>query len=637
MNATLESSTCPRCGASLADGSHIAGLCARCFSSSALDDHSGWLASTDLDDDSSAVWPVLQGWTITGVIGAGGMGRVYRAESTQDGTAGALKVLEGKWSRDPLVAARFEAEATALKLLHHENIVRVIDTGETNDGRFCLVMELVEGCDLGRLLRAEKLSPERAVSIFLKVCDATAFAHAQGFAHRDIKPANILVGKDGMVKLADFGLAKDFGSDPGNITMIGGLTASTDHFGSAYYVAPERILGDRASGQSADIYALGVLLYHLLTGQMPLGRYTPISQLAQLPRAFDDIIGSALEADPAHRIQSVTTMQQAVVSAWASHLSGTHRIKKKRTLVTFAATFVVLMLAAIAGAMWQQRRMALPSAPVYADPASATTSAPWENSLGMKFVPVPEIGLLFSIWETRRRDAEPFIDAERGVLFGGWRASYKTPANSKAKALYMLGPNRRLVQGATWDSPGFEVTPEHPAFYFSVREAQRYCLWLTWKERGEGRLKPGQNYRLPTVREWLIACGGEDATVRPGNVAGTEVKDSRWPLDWPTLDQADAFPRLAPVGSFPPEAHGLFDLSGNVCEWAAETVEADTDPLLMTDMRLMGPAFNDGLESQLTFRHFRPIPPSPRYPNIGFRIVLDYKADAPEPDHRAEN
>lgn len=118
-----------------------------------------------IDEPSSSddeTLPVVIGWRITGLLGAGGMGRVFRAECDDDGRIGALKILDARWSHDPVIAARFEAEASALRQLDHEHIVRALDTTESGDGRFCLVMEFVDGCDLGRLLRAEKLAPERA-------------------------------------------------------------------------------------------------------------------------------------------------------------------------------------------------------------------------------------------------------------------------------------------------------------------------------------------------------------------------------------------------------------------------------------------------------------------------------------------
>ncbi len=187
---------CPRCGAVLPS---INGLCATCLARGALDDDSGWLIHSTARLGHGGDEPSVEGWRILGTLGAGGMGRVFQAESDANGTQAAIKVLDQRWSDDPAMVARFQNEARLLQSLDHPNIVRLIESMETDDGRLCLVTELVQGCDLGRLLRAEKLSHERAFEIFDKVCAAVRHAHEHGLVHRDLKPSNILVGRGGEV------------------------------------------------------------------------------------------------------------------------------------------------------------------------------------------------------------------------------------------------------------------------------------------------------------------------------------------------------------------------------------------------------------------------------------------------------
>lgn len=618
--------SCPRCGSSTVSVD-LGGLCAPCFSRSALDADTGWLVTSGHESEADDSLPTVPGWTITGILGAGGMGRVFRAESVKDGSPGAVKVLESRWSRDPLMAARFEAEAHALMKLHHPHIVRVLETNETDDGRFCLVMELVEGCDLERLLRAEKLASERAVDIFGKVCSAVAHAHEQGFAHRDIKPANILTAHDGMVKLADFGLAKDIG--PGSGSTIGAFTGTTENFGTAYYLAPERILSPKSAGPPADIYALGVLLYHLLAGQMPLGNYTPVSQITGLPTAFDRSIANALEADPVKRTASANTLAHEVSAAWQQHLHGAHRTQKWRRIRIVAAGIVLAAITATAGAIWQKQHMAPPPPPVFAKPMNATREQPWENSLGMKFVPVPGTRVLFSIWEARRRDVEPFIMAERSLLSSAWRAaSAKRAKETVLSNFYILDAGGKLAPVGGWNNLGYAVSPDHPACFFTVFEARRFCDWLTWKEVTEGRLKPWQRYRLPENAEWQTAAGGPGAQPRAGNVAGPEARDDRWPQAWRTFEERDPFPRSAPVGSFPAEPFGLYDISGNMAEWVSDDAENDNE----AKVRLRGAAYHDGTPAAVNFGFPRALPNKMRLPVIGFRIVLDWQEDEEEKD-----
>jgi len=622
---TASVAACPRCGLTTADAT-IGGLCPRCLARGGLEPTTGWLVSTTTG--ATEDWPTLDGWRITGVLGAGGMGRVFQGELRTDGTPGALKVLDARWSQDPQAAARFESEIEALWRLEHPNIVRVIEITETDDGRLCLVMDFVDGCDLGRLLRAERLPPERAVEIFRKVCAAVMHAHERGVIHRDIKPANILVGGDGTVKLADFGLAKDVAADAGGASPVGGLTGTTDQFGTAYYIAPERFQRGAAAGKPGDVFALGVLLYHLLAGRMPLGKFTPLSKLTGLPAAIDRIVARALEADPAQRTATVAELDRAVGAMWDEHLAGTGRVRRWKRIRT-AAIIVFCTVATAATGAWWQRHRTKPAPPiVFAPAASATTEKPWENSLGMKFVPVPGTRVLFSLWETRRRDCEPYIQADF-VNAKSWRADELARMRKRAGGSVLKPDDEgNLVPNGTWADPGFPVTPDHPAGGIGIRDAQRYCLWLTWKEVGEGRIQPGQRYRLPTNAEWLAACGGENATPRPGNLAGPEARIDKWPDKFATLARSDPFPRSAPVGSFPPELHGLYDISGNVTEWTLDEDESTASRATRSEGQLRGPSWLDRSEENIRFSFTRRPWYAAHLPNIGFRVVLELAPDA---------
>lgn len=616
MNAAGEAKACPRCGAGHAS---IKGLCPACVARGAAD----WLAAPMVQSDGGEL--SIPGWRITGTLGAGGMGRVFQAESEHDGVLAAIKVLDAKWSRDPVMAARFEGEAAMLRRLEHPNIVRLLDTTETEDGRLCIVMELVGGCDLGRLLRAEKLQPARAAELFRKICAAVEHAHAEGFIHRDIKPSNILVGADGTVKLADFGLAKEL--DGEGATAIGGLTATTDQFGTAYYLAPERMIPGAECGPQADVYALGVLLYHLLTGRMPLGKYSPPSEFTGLPAMLDRIVSNALEANPSRRTASVKELRIAFEKVWSEHLAGASRARKWKRVAFAAASLIAAIAAVAAGAWWQRERMS-PKPVVFADPASASLERPWANSLGMKFVPVPGTKVLFSIYELRRMDAQPFVDVNRNTFGEPWQAfeSERRQAAIKRSIPSLTLPDGSPV-GNSWEDMGWPTTPEHPATLLSLGDAERYCLWLTWREQAEGRLKPNQHYRLPTNEEWLTAAGGPDAPPRPGNVAGPEARVDGWPESLPTLEKADPFPRTAPVGSFPVELYGLYDISGNVSEWTLDPGDS-TDDATRKTAHLRGACFGDGSVEKTAASYLRPIRIRARFRTAGVRLVLDYAPKA---------
>jgi hypothetical protein len=253
----------------------------------------------------------LTGTTIAGVslverIGAGGMGTVYRAR--RDGAEVAIKVLRPGFGADrAAMLARFAREAEALRRLAHPRVVRFLDHGQGGEAPY-IVTELVEGRDLAAVLAERRLTLAEIVELFGQVCDGVAAAHAAGIVHRDLKPANILVGKDG-VKVADFGLAQ-LGVD----VSIPTLTRTNVAMGTFHYLAPEQCKDARAVDHRADVWALGVILYEMLTGELPVGSFAPPSANGPpgCDRRVDAIVRRALAPDPAARYGSVDELARDV-------------------------------------------------------------------------------------------------------------------------------------------------------------------------------------------------------------------------------------------------------------------------------------------------------------------------------------
>jgi serine/threonine-protein kinase len=197
---------------------------------------------------------------IDGTLGRGGMAVVYLAHDTKLGRPVAVKVLADHGVEDDAFRARFAREARIAAGLTHPNVVQVFDVGE-EEGRPFIVMEYVEGETLGDELRRERrLQPARVIDVARQCCAGLACAHAAGLVHRDIKPQNLLVTADGTVKIADFGVAHAL--DGTRLTLTGSIV------GTARYLAPEQTMSTRVTG-AADIYALGVVMYELLTGRPP--------------------------------------------------------------------------------------------------------------------------------------------------------------------------------------------------------------------------------------------------------------------------------------------------------------------------------------------------------------------------------
>lgn len=255
---------------------------------------------------------LLPQYQIESLIGRGGMGAVYKGRQRALGRPVAIKLLPEALGRSGDFASRFAREAQLLASLSHPGILSIYDFGQTALGHSYFVMEYVAGTDLHAMMRAQRLSPAQAYALFVQICQAVQYAHEMGVIHRDIKPSNILLTPEGRVKLADFGLAMS--------TQETGVQGSSDVIvGTPDYMAPERFSG--ISDHRADIYALGILFYSMLTGQMPRGSFEPPSTAAGVDKRADALVSRAIEADPAQRYQRVSEML-SVLSAMADAFQG---------------------------------------------------------------------------------------------------------------------------------------------------------------------------------------------------------------------------------------------------------------------------------------------------------------------------
>ena len=252
----------------------------------------------------SELFPSLE---IIELLGAGGMGAVYKARQEGLDRVVALKILPEEFAHDVKFALRFTREARTLAKLNHPSIVSVYEFGNVEDTYYFL-MEFVDGPTLRDVVRAGHLSPEHALAIVPHLCDALQFAHDKGVIHRDIKPENILMASDGSVKIADFGLSRIVGSD----NQATALTRTHQIMGTPRYMAPEQMEGSRSVDHRADIYSLGVVFYEMLTGELPIGRFEAPSQKVEIDVRLDDVVLRTLEKEPGRRYQHASQIKSDV-------------------------------------------------------------------------------------------------------------------------------------------------------------------------------------------------------------------------------------------------------------------------------------------------------------------------------------
>jgi len=261
----------------------------------------------------------LAHYEITGLLGKGGMGEVYRAHDTKLDRDVALKVLLADMAADPARLERFQREAKAVASLSHPHIV-TLHSVEEDAGTSFLTMELVEGEGLDRALTSDGLPLAKVFDIGIAIADALAAAHEKGIVHRDLKPANVMLTRDGHVKVLDFGLAKlaeKFASDVA-VTQVAPITTEGAIMGTVPYMSPEQLRGQKVDHRS-DIFSLGVLLYEMATGHRPFSGATntdvmsailrdtpqPLTQInPDLPHQLGRIVALCLEKDPDARYQS---------------------------------------------------------------------------------------------------------------------------------------------------------------------------------------------------------------------------------------------------------------------------------------------------------------------------------------------
>jgi serine/threonine protein kinase len=319
------------------------------------------------DDNSQPPADFADRYQILSVLGQGAFGVVYKARHSLMGRTVAIKVLHEEMP-DSMLMRRFQVEAQAASNLSHPNIVTVYDFGASANNQLYLVMDFVEGTDLDETLQSEgRLAVQRALNIFIQACDALEHAHHRGVIHRDLKPSNIMLattdGAADTVKIVDFGLAK--------LAAVNAerLTATGDLLGTPLYMSPEQCLGEPLDARS-DIYALGCIMYRVLTGHLPIEGKNILATLyqqisappvpfeksapgLQIPACVEKIVLKALQKDPAARYQSMAELgrelrnvQNALTSGKTQNAVLADPDKRRSAKILFGSAAVIALVIA---------------------------------------------------------------------------------------------------------------------------------------------------------------------------------------------------------------------------------------------------------------------------------------------------
>jgi eukaryotic-like serine/threonine-protein kinase len=319
----------------------------------------------------SSAPPNVPGYDILKLLGRGGMGIVYKARQRQLNRLVALKMIRTAVADEPEHRERFYAEAQAVALLHHPNILQIYEIGEA-EGLPFFALEYLEGGSLHDRLDGTPQPARPATELLVTLARAVQHAHQHGIVHRDLKPGNVLFGADGTLKVADFGLAKRLEETAGGQTQVGQV------MGSPHYMAPEQAQGQsRDVGPAADVYALGVILYEMLTGRVPL-KGTTVAETLRLvieadpvppqrlqpgvPRDLETICLKCLRKEPAARYESAAALAEDL-DRFLTHrpilarpTPWWERVRKwvwrRPALAGGIATTVALVVAGTAGSLW---------------------------------------------------------------------------------------------------------------------------------------------------------------------------------------------------------------------------------------------------------------------------------------------
>jgi len=590
-------------------------------------------------------------FTVLDLIGRGGMGRIYKVHDNVLGEDVALKTLLPQFLRDKMVVERFFNEARIARKLAHPNIVRVHDIGSAGKGMY-ISMEYVQGDSLRGML--EKMPPGKRIPlaevlrIIDELCVALEYAH-QYTIHRDIKPENIMLEQGKRIKLMDFGISKLMD----NTRMTGASVV----MGTPYYMSPEQLRNSHEVDQRADIYSVGVVLYEVLTGNMPTGVPRPASQmLKEIPPAMDEIVAKCVDPDPEKRFQNAAELRAAlkpiidIVSSGKNVDKTLARHRKMRDAkplpwrrIAGVLVIIALVAAMVGGTGWLHRRWQ-EVAPV----APAAAAVPGDrfgeleqlvNIVRLRVEPLAkssqDMRAMLESAESRWNEAAA---AHRDGGNGAVPAAEDALQRFLAMALMREGmafipPGTAVVDGVAQNVPAFlvDITEvsigQYAEFCRSIEGGWRVpeelrtvmesyteypVAWVSWFDAQAYALSRGKT--LPTRAQWVRAAYG-------GNNASDQYP---WGAEWQANVCNCQAQAVVAVKSYDRDHtwSGCYDMAGNVSEWTATCPVAEVakrEPDFGDNIEVCGGSYATGATPLSAVRTF---PYETRAADLGFRCAI---------------